>query len=133
MTFMIASAPTPAGFAPAERPAWASASRQIGPMAEGALARASRWIGDRQRLVELDDRLLRDLGLTREDVRRGLPFRHPTWPGAAIAQPIASTGSARREAGDWRFKFHAAAIACQRQILQAAPLALAAYRKKNRA
>lgn len=29
---------------------------------------------DRQYLAEMDDRMLRDVGLTREDVTRGVPF-----------------------------------------------------------
>lgn len=55
------------------------------------LARACRWLAlegeqfqwacraaaDRRRLLEFDDRLLRDVGLTRPDVRSGAPFQVP--------------------------------------------------------
>ena len=37
-----------------------------------------RWLADRQHLREMDTRLLSDVGLTREDVRRGVPFRAGT-------------------------------------------------------
>ncbi|WP_160938537.1 DUF1127 domain-containing protein [Teichococcus coralli] len=46
-----------------------------GPRGEGAWARALRWTADRRRLQEMDDRLLRDIGLTRADVAQDLPFR----------------------------------------------------------
>jgi uncharacterized protein YjiS (DUF1127 family) len=42
---------------------------------EDALARLARHAADRRHLARLDDRLLADVGLTREAVRRGLPFR----------------------------------------------------------
>ena len=38
--------------------------------------RAPRYFADRRHLLELDVRLLQDVGLTREDVVRGLPFLH---------------------------------------------------------
>ncbi len=37
--------------------------------------RAPRFLADRRHLIELDARLLSDVGLTREDVARGVPFR----------------------------------------------------------
>jgi hypothetical protein len=40
--------------------------------------RLLRWLGDRRHLREMDSRLLHDVGLTREDVRRGVPFRAGT-------------------------------------------------------
>ena len=36
----------------------------------GALRRSLAWRKDRQRLLELDDHLLDDIGLTRQQVRR---------------------------------------------------------------
>ncbi|HEX2524881.1 MAG TPA: DUF1127 domain-containing protein [Geminicoccus sp.] len=42
---------------------------------EGTFTRAIRWTRDRRTLAELDDRLLRDIGLTRADVARGSPFK----------------------------------------------------------
>ncbi len=36
--------------------------------------RAQRFLTDRHHLMELDARLLSDVGLTREDVARGVPF-----------------------------------------------------------
>lgn len=53
------------------------------PPDESGWARLLRWIEDRQNLAELDDRLLRDVGLTREDVARNTPFaRGETGPRA---------------------------------------------------
>ncbi|MDJ0389115.1 DUF1127 domain-containing protein [Roseomonas sp. E05] len=46
-----------------------------GPRGEGIWARSLRWIADHRHLREMDERLLRDIGLTRADVARGLPFR----------------------------------------------------------
>jgi len=37
--------------------------------------RAEQFLLDRRRLLELDRRLLADVGLTREDVLRNVPFR----------------------------------------------------------
>lgn len=51
-----------------------------GPGGEGRLARALRWSADRDQLAELDGHLLRDVGLTRQDVERGLPFNLPRHP-----------------------------------------------------
>ncbi|WBV45430.1 hypothetical protein [Pseudoroseomonas cervicalis] len=62
----------------AARPAAPALPRRAGgggPAGEGALARALRWIADRGHLAELEPRLLRDVGLTPEAVRRGEPFR----------------------------------------------------------
>ena len=50
------------------------AASAAGPAREGAVARALRWAKDRRRLSELDERLLRDVGLTRGDVVLGTPF-----------------------------------------------------------
>ena len=44
------------------------------PRQEGWVPRALRWAGDRRHLAELDDRLLRDVGLTRADLAHGTPF-----------------------------------------------------------
>lgn len=52
----------------------------FGPSGESAWARVLRWIGDRGRLTDLDDRMLRDIGLTREDVLRGTPFKRDELP-----------------------------------------------------
>lgn len=57
------------------------------PRNETAWARALRWIADRRRLTMLDDRLLRDIGLSRTDVEAGVAFRaadlHPARVGVA--------------------------------------------------
>lgn len=45
-----------------------------GPTTESAFARMLRMAADRDHLRELDPRLLRDVGLTQEDVVRGVPF-----------------------------------------------------------
>jgi len=37
--------------------------------------RAERFLSDRRHLLELDGRLLADVGLTHEDVVRNVPFR----------------------------------------------------------
>ena len=37
---------------------------------------APRYFADRRHLLEMDERLLQDVGLTREDVVRGVPFLH---------------------------------------------------------
>ena len=37
--------------------------------------RAEQFLSDRRHLLELDGRLLADVGLTREDVLRNVPFR----------------------------------------------------------
>ena len=63
--------------APPRRPAW---PRQA---PETPLARALRFERDRARLASLDPHLLGDLGLTPEDVARGVPFREPTARRAA--------------------------------------------------
>lgn len=62
-----------------------------GPAGEGAWARAIRWIEDRRRLAALDERLLRDIGLTPEDVAREVPFRRP----GQAAEGRAPTGRCR--------------------------------------
>ena len=68
-------------------PPWAEPSklpsRHPGPPREGRWARMLRWLADRRHLHEMDERLLRDVGLTREDVWRGMPFR------AAVPRPAA--------------------------------------------
>ncbi|MDQ1078108.1 hypothetical protein [Pseudoroseomonas cervicalis] len=64
---------------PARRAAAPPAERR-GPAGEGALARALRWIADREHLAELEPRLLRDVGLTAEELRRGTPFPPPDTP-----------------------------------------------------
>lgn len=51
-----------------------------GPEGEGALARALRWIADREHLSGLEPRLLRDVGLTEAELRRGTPFPPPERP-----------------------------------------------------
>lgn len=43
--------------------------------AESAAERLARHVADRRHLARLDDRLLADVGLSREAVVRGLPFR----------------------------------------------------------
>ncbi|MBI0539635.1 DUF1127 domain-containing protein [Roseomonas sp. KE2513] len=56
---------------------------------EGRWTRTLRWFADRRHLKEMDTRMLRDVGLTPEDVRRGVPFgvsnqrqAHSAGPGA---------------------------------------------------
>jgi len=51
--------------------------------------RAERFLSDRRHLLELDRRLLDDVGLTREDVLRNVPFRcsgHDMAPDSLVAQ-----------------------------------------------
>lgn len=48
--------------------------------------RAQRFLTDRRHLMELDARLLSDVGLTREDVTRGVPFLHQTRDVRAAAE-----------------------------------------------
>lgn len=50
----------------------------IEPAREGRWTRLLRWLTDRRHLREMDARLLQDVGLTREDVWRGVPFRAGT-------------------------------------------------------
>ena len=52
----------------------------FGPSGESAWTRVLRWIDDCGRLTDLDDRMLRDIGLTREDVLRGTPFKRSEFP-----------------------------------------------------
>lgn len=56
--------------------------RATGP-GETPIARAVRLLEDRARLASLDPRLLADIGLTPEDVARGVPFREPATRRAA--------------------------------------------------
>lgn len=49
-------------------------SRPTGPCRASAWARALRWLADHCHVIGTDDRLLRDAGLTREDVARGVSF-----------------------------------------------------------
>lgn len=77
---------------------------------EGALARALRWAKDRRNLLDLDERLLRDVGLTRGDVARGLPFAGPAnnrarRPAAAPDSDLRRIG--RLDARAWRIKLYA--------------------------
>lgn len=44
---------------------------------ETAVERLARYAADRRHLIRLDDRLLADVGLTRDAVERGLVFRDP--------------------------------------------------------
>src|SRR5690242_13259585 len=44
---------------------------------ETASQRALRWARDRCHLERLDERLLRDIGLTEDDLRGGAPLRPP--------------------------------------------------------
>ncbi|WP_408906541.1 DUF1127 domain-containing protein [Roseomonas sp. E05] len=64
----------------ARRP-WRPPPRQ--PL-EDAMARAVRFAADRRHLAWLDERLLRDVGLDREAVTRGLPFAAPTFQRLSI-------------------------------------------------
>ena len=59
-----------------------AAIASAGPPDEGVWARALRWIADRSRLAELDDRILRDIGLTPGDVARGTVFGRGRGHGA---------------------------------------------------
>ncbi len=45
-----------------------------GPAGESSFARALRWLSDRRSLAEMDEQQLVDLGLTRADIARGMPF-----------------------------------------------------------
>ncbi|WP_158537350.1 DUF1127 domain-containing protein [Humitalea rosea] len=62
-------------------------SRSRGPRHETACARAWRWLLDRRHLADMDDRLLRDVGLTRQDVLRGLPFAAADGPQRPAPAP----------------------------------------------
>ena len=90
---MNAPAPAPSGLVPTRPSAPAAPVRRGGPTREGPLARALRWIEDRRRLSELDGHLLRDLGLTREDVRCGVPFV-PLAPVRPVPSSPAPAGTA---------------------------------------
>ncbi len=60
-----------------------------------------RWLANRRDLRELDGRLLRDVGLTHEDVRRGVPFK------AAAPQQIGLIRLGTLEVRDWQIKLYA--------------------------
>jgi uncharacterized protein YjiS (DUF1127 family) len=86
-----------------------TASKVASPR-EGALARALRWARDRRSLLELDGRLLRDVGLARGDVERGLPFAAPAdnrtyRPAAALGSDLRQIG--RLDARGWHVKLYA--------------------------
>lgn len=52
----------------------------IAPKRESLWARCVRLLKERRQLAhleEMDERMLRDLGLTREDVIRRVPFKRP--------------------------------------------------------
>lgn len=51
---------------------------------ETAAERLARHAADRRHLALMDDRLLRGVGLAREAVERGLPFREPAAAAALI-------------------------------------------------
>ena len=78
---MSASASAPSIVPPPLAEPSAPSAVHAGAVREGRWTRALRWFADRRHLLEMDDRLLRDVGLTREDVRRGVPFRDvaPDW------------------------------------------------------
>ncbi len=66
-------------YMPADRAGNARLTRrvQLWLAAQGERCRrAQRFLTDRHHLMELDARLLSDVGLTREDVARGVPFLH---------------------------------------------------------
>lgn len=72
--------------APAERGAacrWPLPRRPT----ETAAERLARHAADRRHLALMGDWLLRDVGLTREAVERGLPFREPAAAAALIPRP----------------------------------------------
>jgi len=69
------------------------AAPPLGPAGESAWGCALRWMADRRRLGEMDERLLCDIGLTRADLARGLPFRRSSAGGDA--QVIPGRDSAR--------------------------------------
>jgi len=88
-----------------------------GPAGESAFARLLRWLGDRRDLAEMDEQQLVDIGLTRADVARGMPFGgcRPRVLGS-FARPRPMTcldhgGLLRRigalEARTWRLKLYA--------------------------
>jgi hypothetical protein len=102
-----------------EYPACARSGRRVGPAQEGAFARALRWIEDHRRLAAMDDRLLRDIGLTREDLCRGRPFglpgsSCPATPTTASAGLSDHRGSLVRlglfQARGWQLKLYAPAV-----------------------
>ncbi len=85
--------------------------------------RLLRWLGDRRHLREMDSRLLHDVGLTREDVRRGVPFR------AGTPRPARLIRLGTLEARFCRLKLYAAAIDAARLR----PEDLAAVQRASRA
>ncbi len=99
---------------------------------EGPWARALREIEDRRNLTEMDDHLLGDIGLTRGDVARGLPFKRAEpqcLPNAALsmnteaASPAGLCRIATLSAREWRLKLYAPAA--ERAGLRAEDVALA--------
>jgi uncharacterized protein YjiS (DUF1127 family) len=58
------------------RRSWSSTAPG-GPALESAWARLLRWNADRRHLIEMEDRLLLDVGLTRADIVEGAPFAPP--------------------------------------------------------
>jgi uncharacterized protein YjiS (DUF1127 family) len=52
----------------------------VAPTRETLWARCMRWLSERRQLAhlqEMDEHMLRDVGLTREDVIRRMPFKRP--------------------------------------------------------
>lgn len=76
--------------------------------------RAQRFRSDRRHLLELDARLLADVGLTREDILRNVPFRHGS-PDVPRPNQLAGQSTLEAGAGPQRGAFEA----CERvgQIL----------------
>jgi uncharacterized protein YjiS (DUF1127 family) len=60
---------------------------RTGPAGETELARMLRWHRDRRSLVDLEPRLLRDVGLTAQDVARGKPFPRRPQDGVSTRPP----------------------------------------------
>ncbi|HWX49627.1 MAG TPA: hypothetical protein VNZ61_16380 [Roseomonas sp.] len=94
--------------------------RSAEPLQEGRWTRILRWLADRQHLREVDSRLLRDVGPTREDVLRGVPFRGTACRPKARACPSALIRLGTLQARDWQLKLYAPAAGLRPEDLAAA-------------
>ena len=100
---MSMSASTPLVFFPSRVERSAANDRPAALAREGRWTRLLRGLADRRHLREMDARLLRDVGLTREDVRRGLPFH------TDASRPAGLIRLGTLDARDCRLKLYAPA------------------------